>query len=124
MEVLVYADSHDGAKERLLGEISRKTATDPLLVLDHESFERELRCRMRFQQIIVYLASLHRDLTLILSIREIMIDTSLILILPDRNPDTVRKGLSLYPRYQTFSDGDFKDVAAVLEKMLKRRTFS
>ena len=36
-----------------------------------------------------------------------------------REEDTVSKGHLLRPRYLTYADGDFEDVAAVLEKILR-----
>ena len=42
----------------------------------------------------------------------------LILILPDREKGTISKGHLFRPRYLTYADGDFLDVAAVLAKMI------
>ncbi len=39
-----------------------------------------------------------------------------ILVLADRKKDTILKGRKLYPRFISHADGDFTDVAAVLEK--------
>jgi hypothetical protein len=64
------------------------------------------------------LASSREDLEAILSIVELFYDLRIILILPDRKKETISKGLKLYPRYLSYADGDFSDVAAVLEKML------
>jgi hypothetical protein len=41
-----------------------------------------------------------------------------ILILPDRDHETVSMGFKLYPRFVSYADGNFSDVAAVLEKMI------
>jgi hypothetical protein len=42
-----------------------------------------------------------------------------IVILPDSNPDTVAKGHILRPRFLSYCDGDFQDVAAVLSRMIE-----
>jgi len=68
--------------------------------------------------ITVLLASSREDLLDILSIRELLCDTRVILILPDSEVGTVEKGHTLRPRFMTFSDNDFSEVVAVLGKML------
>jgi len=45
-------------------------------------------------------------------------DTRIILILPDRDRETITNGLKLRPRFFTYADEDFGEVAAVLAKML------
>jgi len=37
----------------------------------------------------------------------------------DRSGDTIARRHTLYPRYVSYADGDFSDVAAVLDKMLQ-----
>jgi len=53
-----------------------------------------------------------------LGIRDLLAETKIILLLPDRKRATVSKGHNLYPRFLTYMDGDFSDVAAVLQKMV------
>jgi hypothetical protein len=55
----------------------------------------------------------------ILSVKELLEDVRIILILPDRLPETISKGHLLRPRFMTYADSDFEDVKAVLNKMLK-----
>lgn len=57
----------------------------------------------------------------ILIIKEQLRNIKTILILPDREYETLSKGHELYPRFISFIDGDFKDVGAVLEKMIKNK---
>ncbi len=54
----------------------------------------------------------------ILSISGLFHDVPIILVLPDREAETVAKGHTLYPRFMAYIDGDLTDVAAVLGKML------
>lgn len=70
--------------------------------------------------IAVFLASSRKDLADILSIHDLLCDIRTILILPDREDDTVALGHALYPRFLSYIDSDFKDVAAVLEKMVRQ----
>ena len=68
--------------------------------------------------IAVLLASNRADLLEILSIKDLFEDIRTILILPDRDDETIARAHKLRARFITFVDGDFKDVAAVLCKML------
>ncbi len=70
--------------------------------------------------VIVLLAETHDTLSSLLSIRELLLDRQILLILPDGEPETLSKGHSLYPRFLTTCDGDWKTVGAVLEKMIER----
>ncbi|MBU0767596.1 MAG: hypothetical protein KJ687_00670 [Proteobacteria bacterium] len=44
----------------------------------------------------------------------------IILILPDGDNETTTMGHTLFPRYLTYADGVFKDVEAVLKKMIQQ----
>ena len=44
----------------------------------------------------------------------------IILVLPDRRRETIRKGHKLFPRFLTFMDSDMELVGEVLKKMLGR----
>ena len=46
-------------------------------------------------------------------------DTKIILILPDNGEDLFPLGCKLYPRFISYASRDFKDVSAVVEKMMK-----
>ena len=119
MGILIYANPKDSSKERLFNEISIIPKLGPIIVHDHETFAHTLRWNVSDPKVIVFLAFDHDDLAFILSQKKLISDYRLIMILPDSNEESVSKGHSLYPRFLTCRDGGFKDVAAVLEKMLK-----
>jgi len=84
-----------------------------------DSLSRRLH-RSPFEgSIAVLFAATREELSGLLSIRELLLDLRIILILPDRKKDTIAVGHKLYPRFLTYVDSDFKNLAAVLEKMLK-----
>ncbi len=58
------------------------------------------------------------ELEKIVSFAEVLHDVKTILVLPDREPDTISIGHTLYPRFIGYADSDLQDVAAVLDKML------
>jgi len=70
--------------------------------------------------IAVLLAHSKKELQSLLSIRDLITDVRVIMVLPDREDDTIKKGFLLYPRLVTYVDGDFVLVAAVLKKMIAR----
>ncbi|HOC59623.1 MAG TPA: hypothetical protein PKN70_06725 [Smithellaceae bacterium] len=51
------------------------------------------------------------------SIKDLLEDARLILILQNKNAETIALGHALRPRFVTFDDGDFLDIASVLMKM-------
>ena len=67
----------------------------------------------------VLLTTSKQELLDILSIKDLLFNMRIILVLPDREEDTVTKGHSLRPRFLTYIDSDFGDIAAVLSKMLR-----
>lgn len=70
------------------------------------------------QTIAVLLAGTQEDLADILSVKNLLERTRIILILPDSSKDTISKGHTLFPRFLAYMDGDFSWVTAVLKKML------
>ena len=63
-------------------------------------------------------AKTKQDLEDLVALRELLSDIRVILILPDRDHDTISKAHALYPRFLTYIDRDFDEVKAVLSKML------
>lgn len=68
----------------------------------------------------VLLASSMEDLSDILSLRNILWDMRIILILPDRDHETIVKGHQLGPRFLTYVDCSPTEVVEVLCNMLKK----
>ena len=63
------------------------------------------------------------DLSNIVAIGHLFEDIKTILILPDRQKVTITKGHRLRPRYLSYADSSFIDVAVVLEKILSAISF-
>jgi hypothetical protein len=66
----------------------------------------------------VLFAASKDELLNILSIRDLLFNVRIILVLPDREDDTIAKGHSLRPRFLTYVDSDSEKIIAVLGKML------
>ena len=67
----------------------------------------------------VLLISSREELRDVLSIRHLFDNIKIVLILPDRKNETIVIGHKLRPRFLSYTDSDFIDVAVVLENMLK-----
>ena len=120
VQLIVYANSEADSRQRLLDEVAKIPELSLLCVNEHKSFTKILRQGLSAARIIVFMACNQDDLAFILSINELLSNSRLILILPDRDEKSIRKGHLMYPRFQSYADGDFKDVAVVLENMLKQ----
>lgn len=68
--------------------------------------------------IAVLLAENEDRLSELLSLRDFLKDVRVILILPNRERETISKGHVLLPRLLTYTDEDFVDIAVVLGKMV------
>ena len=65
------------------------------------------------------LATTKEELSGILSVRELLVDVRIILVLPDQDKDSIKKGHTMWPRFLTYASSDFSDAAAVLRKMIQ-----
>ena len=126
MNVLVYSTGKQGERlQRLIRDLVPK---ERLEIYDKfEGFSKRLHRPMDDIPVAVILASSEEDLLTILSISHLLFDVRFILILPDREDITVAIGHSLRPRFMSYADSDFREVTAVLGKMIggfyfRRRT--
>lgn len=119
MNLLLYSPTRDAAGKRLQRVIEA-------FVLPHEvkicrtmqGMSTALRRPNHHLTTGVLLAATKDELTGFLSIRELLDNLRVILVLPDRDDKTVTKAHGLRPRFVAYTDSDFIDVAAVLNKML------
>ena len=120
MAVLLYRPPDSQAGERLQNAIktelsgkkteiyhSIKELAERLIKRDHNGF------------IAVLLADSIFELMELLMMEELLKDIRIILVLPDRSAETVSTGHKLRPRFLSYADGNFSDVAAVLKKMVQ-----
>jgi hypothetical protein len=117
VEVLVFANPNDPAKERFFHAISKVPRFSPKFVLEHERFLSILKKNTIDWRVIVFFAYEQDDLVLATSLRQYLIDTRVIMVLSEWNGETVKMGLSISPSLITNANDDFSDVIAVLEKI-------
>jgi hypothetical protein len=66
----------------------------------------------------VLLPSSRKELENLVQYADLFDDQKIILVLPDHGKETIAMGHALYPRFISYTDGDLKDVAVVLRKLI------
>ncbi len=117
--ILLYARKHDPDGERLLEMIAglplegglRYSRSFPELV-------EGLRSPGAAENIVVLMASDLEELYKLIKLKEMYGDVPILLVLPDLDETVVREAHLLAPRFLCRKDGNFENLAKVLEKML------
>jgi len=68
--------------------------------------------------IVILIAERRDDLAELVPILELFRKLRIILVLPDREPETIQIGYRLEPRFMSFIDRGHSEIKAVLKKML------
>ena len=120
MGIFLFIDRNTDPGRRLLHSINGIGSEAEIKVVStiEELCSRLSQIRIK-PPIVVLMALNKQELAEMLSIQSFINDTRIILILPDDKADTFALGCRLYPRYISYVHSDFKDVSAVLEKMVK-----
>ncbi len=119
MKILYYTSLNKGPGERLqriVEPLAKKM--DMEIYRSIPSLTRRLTRPKYDIAVAVLLANNKKALLDLFSTRDLLSDIPIILILPDRQDDTVSKGHKLHPRFLSYVDSDFSDVGAVLKKMI------
>jgi hypothetical protein len=125
VRLLVYAKDGGEAAQRLAVEIGGLLPNgSEVWCRDMETLVQLLRTTRRADTIGMILTLDLPELKALLDIKNLFRDIPLVVILPDRNAETVAMGHSLSPRYLDFLDGDFREVAEILSKMIRNRKAS
>ncbi len=119
MRLLLYAKNDDCYSEKLqaAGEsVVSKEEIEVIYSIEHLS---EMLMNAPYKDTVAVLITEKRDeLFQLNSILGLLRKARVILILPDREPETVSIGYKLEPRFLSYIDSDVSEVSAVLNKML------
>jgi hypothetical protein len=119
MCVLYYRPSVNIAAEKLQFIIEAELPDQPLEVFySVEGLAERLSQLFRGNCAAIILAEDITALKKIFSLRPLLKDIRIILILPDRSEEAVSIGYKLHPRFLSYSDGEFGEVAVVLKKLI------
>ena len=104
---------------RLYNTLVNKISSESIGIFQtHESFYDRIRQGKTDIPVAVVFASNRQDLINLQGMRELISDLRIIMILPDSDEESVKIGHSFYPRFISFTDSNFEDVAAVLLKII------
>jgi hypothetical protein len=121
MSVIIYTGSDQTTFERLnrvMQIVFPGNSVDTCTTL--EGLVKKL-CRPGFKSdvtIAVLVAADRSEVDAFIDRADVFEDVRIILVLPDGEQETISKGHLLRPRFLTYVDADFTDLAAVLAKML------
>ncbi len=122
MKALLYKAINCKKANMLKSVLMEVLGEDRLEVFFHfHDLERYFRTPRRPDDLTigVFAAADRENLRQLASIRDIIADMSIILVLPDRNHKTIAEGHKLQPRFVAYIDSNFKEIGAVVRKMMK-----
>ena len=120
MKILLYMKRNSATGNRLQTGIAMIAPHDSLeIVRTIEDFFRSYRQLENKPAITIIMVTNKHELLEIISVRHMLDDTRIILILPEDGKNLFTLGCKLYPRFVSYVSSDFRDVLAVVEKMMK-----
>jgi hypothetical protein len=119
--IIVYSKAMNGIGSKLQ-EVVTNVLPGSYVDTYHtiSGFSERLRKPALNFPIVILLAMNREDLENIVAIQNLLFDSRIVLILPDREEDTMALGHTLRPRFVSYRDSSFRDVGAVLNKMINR----
>ena len=120
MQVLFYSSDSNKTFDDLISQVKGIVENNKIFFftrLDHFTLWLKRPGEKNIGSIAILHPKDEEELESILNVKHMLNELRLILILPDRNDETVSKGHKLRPRFLTFQDNDYKEVYAVIEKM-------
>lgn len=118
MLLLLYTSRWEDPAERLQRLIQSSFPGDGIEIYRTlNSFSHRLQNPPDLPFVVVLLAGQGSELLDFQSINHLLGGTRLILVLPDQAEETLRTAHRLRPRYLTYADNDFSDLAQVIKKM-------
>ncbi|MGD9157153.1 MAG: hypothetical protein PVG39_01980 [Desulfobacteraceae bacterium] len=120
MSLLYYRPSQNIAAEKLQFVIESEMPDQQLEIFySIEGLSARLSQSARGNCTAVILAENITDLENLFNLKTLLKDIRIILILPDRSEEVISMGYKLHPRFLSYVDSEFSDVAVVLKKMIK-----
>ncbi len=119
MEILFYYSMADRTGNKMLQMMEKLTDQVRVRVFRNwKIFSEELMSPRGDSAVAVVLISRREELLDAVSIRDLIHEYRLVLILPDKEEGTVSLGHSLRPNFMTYRMEDLRELEIVLKKML------
>lgn len=121
MKFLLYSNENNLTGHRLKTLLEGIITRANLVIFsDFDQFRQDLQKPQSRLSIAILVAEDQQELNGFIKIKELMEHFKLILVLPDGEDETLQAGHTLRPRFLTYADSDFADVAAVVTKMMDK----
>lgn len=120
VDLFIYSTSSQD-REKELVDLSARSFPDEKVEVYRtpEALSQRLKNPFQTGSVVVLAPGSRQDLQEILSRRDLLRDLRVIIIIPDREVETIAIAHQLRPRYLTYLNESFGDLAAVLAKMVK-----
>ncbi|MFO7568420.1 MAG: hypothetical protein R6W75_01385 [Smithellaceae bacterium] len=119
MNIIYCCCAQDQSCDRVTRVVDILVAADKFDTFHHlQDFEKYLRTSLASEHLVILHAGSKKHLEQFLSLQELFIGQKTIVIVPDRQPDTIALGHSLRPRFITYADSDFLEMASVIRNIL------
>lgn len=123
MQIILYLSGDNTINQRLRQTVEASQNPGDIHVCRSILGLRERLLEMMHDGcLVVLLAATQTDLGELLRLSQLLFDFRIILVLPDQAQETLTLGHLIYPRFITYIDSDFQDLAAVLNKLDHRRS--
>jgi len=121
MKIFIYAKKITGPLELLQGVVEKVIPLCDIKKFNtSDALCQQLRrntTSQNYKTITILLIDAQNELQDLIELRPLLAETRIILILPDKDPETIRLGHTLFPRYLDFLDSSFTEVGEVLQKI-------
>ncbi len=119
MEIIAYTQFDKRKKEILGNEIYQSINSRPKMVSNFKQLAKALNQKISGDVLIVFFISSMDELDYLTQNNGLLFNSRFIFILLNGNQEMVSKGLSLYPRYIAHMNRDFKDISAVVKRIVQ-----
>ena len=118
MEVVIYNKEGSSGPALLHGMVERVTGRRPVNAYSLDELFGILKSRVSGEMIIIFVIRAESELDALTVRKSKLLDSRIIIVLPEEEGDLTAKALTLHPRYMGYGNGGYADVGAVLSKML------
>ena len=119
MEIIVYTQFDKHKNEILQNEIYQSINSRPTMVSNFKQLAKILQQKISGDVLIVFFISSIDELDYLTLNNGLLFNNRFIFILLNGNQVMVSKGLSLYPRYIAHMNHNFKDISAVVKRIVQ-----
>jgi len=120
MIFVLHGNQEKFAWKRLQGSIKTLISDNDIEVMrSKETLAKRLSQVTCGQAIVVLITADRQDLTYFLSIIQLLRKARVLLVIPNQEPEAVRIGYKLEPRFLTTESENYSEVRAVLRNMVK-----